>query len=270
MKLAKIKLDRRPCIVARFGSAADFAPQDLCVVLVDYGETLGTLCAEFESVDTDQPPYVIRRKATQADIAVYEANKEIAEKARIAFARNTANERMHIKILDARFSLDRSRLCIFFGAVEQVDLRRYMNQIQRDFNTRVELCQVGVRDEAMLTGGLGICGRTLCCTSLGVDGDPVNVRMAKTQDLVMNASAVNGMCGRLKCCLMYEYEQYAEAGKHLPAVGTPVSYEKHSRATVVARDILNGRLTLRLPDGTHKNCLSSEVSIAPKHAPNGG
>lgn len=260
-KLAKVKIEGRGCVTARFDENCGAEIGSFCVTEVEFGEVLGRLCGVFDSSDDKSMAFRVIRPASDADIRRDKENGAEAEKVRVAFERNISSDRHRVKVLAARYSLDRSRIRILFGAPEAVDLRRYVGQVQRDFKTQVDLCQVGVRDEALLCGGVGVCGRVLCCSSLGVDGEAVSMRMAKVQELAMNPATLNGMCGRPKCCLMYEYEQYSEAGGRLPPGGSKVRTESGEVGLVVARDILRGFLTVRFSGGTYRRLAVDEITL---------
>lgn len=260
-KLAKVKIEGRGCVTARFDESCGAQVGVPCVVEIEFGEVLGRLRSVFDSSDDTSIAFRVVRLASDIDIRRHSENGPEEEKVRAAFERNIGSDRHRVKVLAARYSLDRSRVRIFFGAPESVDLRRYMGQIQRDFKTQVDLCQVGVRDEALLCGGVGVCGRLLCCSSLGVDGEAVSMRMAKVQELAMNPATLNGQCGRPKCCLMYEYEQYSEAAGKLPPTGSRVRTESGELGLVVARDILRSFLTVRFSGGTYKRVAVGEVTI---------
>lgn len=260
-KLAKVKIEGRGCVTAQFDERSGACVGSSCVTEVEFGEVLGRLCSIFDSSDDKSIAFRVVRLASEEDILRHKQNGQEEEKVRVAFERNISSDRHRVKVLAARYSLDRSKLRIFFGSPESIDLRRYIGQIQRDFKTQVDLCQVGVRDEALLCGGVGVCGRGLCCSSLGVDGEAVNMRMAKVQELAMNPATLNGMCGRPKCCLMYEYEQYSEASGRLPPGGSKVRTESGEIGLVVARDILRGFLTVRFPAGTYRRMAVGEVTV---------
>jgi cell fate regulator YaaT (PSP1 superfamily) len=128
-----------------------------------------------------------------------------------------------MKLLGAEYNLDGSRLTFFFSATERVDFRQLVRELNRRFNVRVELRQLGPRDEAKLVGGFGRCGRPLCCMSFLTEFSPVSIKMAKEQNLPLNPLKISGVCGRLLCCLAYETEQYQAMKEKLPKPGQTVS-----------------------------------------------
>ncbi len=149
-----------------------------------------------------------------------------------------------IKLIKAESTFDASKVTFFFAGEERVDLRDLGRELGELLRTRVEMKQIGARDETKVTGGVGPCGRELCCSSWLQEFQPVSVRMAKEQGLSLNPSKLAGMCGRLKCCLRYEYQTYVELKKTLPSVGAPVESVKGD-GTVVRQNVLKQTVIVR-------------------------
>jgi cell fate regulator YaaT (PSP1 superfamily) len=240
----------------RVSAALSLAPNDDCLVELDYGLDIGVVLELFginETVTSEDriPAFRVVRKLMPEDASRTQENEALAAKAKHAFQLSVSREKGHVKVLHTRFSYGRERLFIRYSAQIPVDLRRFIGQIQRDFRTHVDLWQVGVRDEAALIGCLGPCGRSVCCCSWQRQFQPVNVRMAKTQEMSLNPVTINGSCGRLKCCLRFEEEQYRVAGEHLPENGSIVkcSGAEDVEALVIGRDVMRGRVTVRTRDG---------------------
>ena len=143
---------------------------------------------------------------------------------------------------------DASKVIFYFTAEGRVDFRELVKDLVAVFRTRIELRQIGVRDEAKLVGGLGICGRELCCTTFLGDFEPVSVRMAKDQKLSLNPSKISGICGRLMCCLTYEYPTYQEIRKHLPRLGKRVSFAE-GEGKIIRYNLIRQMVTLEMDDG---------------------
>jgi len=165
----------------------------------------------------------IVRKAEEEDI---ERAQKLVDKEGEALAECSkliAELNLPMKLVSTEYNLDRSRLTFFFTAEERVDFRELVRELTNRFKTRVELRQVGPRDKAKLIGGLGRCGRPLCCISFLSEFDPVSIRMAKEQDLPLDPMKISGVCGRLLCCLVYENEQYRKLKEKLPKKGQRVS-----------------------------------------------
>ena len=132
---------------------------------------------------------------------------------------------LKMKIIDAQYNYDGSRLTFFFTADKRVDFRELVRKLAHTFRTRIELRQVGVRDEAKIVGGLGCCGRPLCCATWLTNFSPISIRMAKTQDLPLSPMEISGLCGRLRCCLKFEHERYCKIKEKFPKEGTRVKTE---------------------------------------------
>lgn len=165
---------------------------------------------------------------------------------------------LNMRLVRVRYSFDRGVLTVQFSAEERVDFRELVKDLSAELRTRIEMRQVGVRDEAAIIGGLGPCGRCLCCCTWLKHFESINVKMAKTQRLTLTPGAINGMCGRLKCCLRYEYEQYKEYGRHLPREGSCVEC-REGRGCVIGRDILGQRVTVRLEDDRMVKCGPDDI-----------
>ena len=265
---AHIRMPENGVFSCRVPPPLTLDPGDRCVADLEYGQDIGVVL-DIYGVSEDgangekAPSYCVVRKATQEDDALMSERGTLAEKARKAFALSTEREKGHVKILHVRFSFGGDKLFIRYSAQMPVDLRRFTRQLQRDFRTHVDLWQVGVRDEAALVGCLGICGRAACCCTWQCQSQPVNVRMAKAQEMSSSPAALNGTCGRLKCCLRFEYEQYREAGERLPEHGSLVRCREHGDAEgmIVGRDIMRGRLTVRMGDGRWLTVDAATVAV---------
>jgi cell fate regulator YaaT (PSP1 superfamily) len=162
--------------------------------------------------------------------------------------------------------LDGSKITVFFCAEERVDFRELVKDLVQRFHTRIEMKQIGVRHQAKMVGGLGTCGRQLCCASFLEKFDPVSIRMAKEQNLSLNPTKISGMCGRLMCCLAYEHGFYSKAKKSIPKIGKKVD-TPHGKGKVIRQNILRERLTIQLESGEEVE-LSPDEIIREKKQPN--
>jgi len=202
----------------------------------------------------------VLRTVKPEDLSKMEENETLAEKALNVFVTFMQQAGTPVKPLMSHFTLNRERLLIVFGSPEHVDFRKIVAKLQWDFHTRAEIRHVGVRDEAAVVGGIGSCGRALCCATWIRHFRTINVRMAKAQEISMNPTAINGCCGRLKCCLRYEYDVYAEAGRELPAIGTIVEWDEYE-GVVVSRDILRGELFVRTREHGMRHVAANKTRI---------
>ncbi len=195
-----------------------------------------------------QPLRRVVRKASPQDEATVEANREKERKAFKIGLDKIAAHGLPMKLVDVEYTFDGSKIIFFFTADGRVDFRELVKDLAGVFRTRIELRQIGVRDEAKMLGGLGPCGRSLCCTTFLKDFEPVSIRMAKDQNLSLNPTKISGICGRLMCCLKYEHEVYRDLRQGLLPMGseiqTPLGLGK-----VVELDVLKGIAAVKLADG---------------------
>lgn len=162
------------------------------------------------------------RKATPDDTRQYEENHEKEEEAAKIFAQKIAEHKLEMKLVDVEYTFDNSKLLFYFTSDGRVDFRELVKDLASIFRTRIELRQIGIRDETKMIGGLGVCGRPYCCKKFLDDFGQVSIKMAKEQNLSLNSQKISGACGRLMCCLRYEHEAYEDALKNLPKVDSYV------------------------------------------------
>mgnify|MGYP001625236948 CR=1 FL=1 len=189
----------------------------------------------------------ILRIATKKDYEQYLNNLKDAKKALESAKKFSEELNLEMNFIDATFTFDRKQLLFNFYADERVDFRELAKKLASVYHTRIELRQIGARDKAEHVGGIGICGRTLCCASCLTHLDSVTMNMAKNQNLALNPSKINGVCGRLLCCLAYEDAQYIEANKEMPSVGEEVD-SIFGKGKVISIDILNKRYKILIND----------------------
>ena len=195
---------------------------DYVIVDSDKGILLGQIVVapyEVEDKDLGKELNIIIRKADKNDMKTDEHNKKEALNA-LKDARITSEKmKLDMQIIDAIYSFDQSQLLFHFLADTRVDFRELAKKLASKYHTRIELRQIGVRDKAKMVGGLGPCGRILCCNTFLTDFNSVSINMAKNQMLALNPTKINGVCGRLLCCLGYEDEVYTEMKKNMPSIG---------------------------------------------------
>ncbi|MFH1382579.1 MAG: stage 0 sporulation family protein [Chloroflexota bacterium] len=207
-------------------SGIDLALDDYVIVETARGQEMGQVAfAPREATDGEvtTPLKPVLRKAAPEDVTRCE-NLGAKEKEALAECAGLVSKlNLPMKLLGAEYSLDGSHVTIYFSAEQRVDFRELVRELAGRLRMRVELRQLGPRDEAKLLGGCGRCGRPLCCMSFLQQFDPVSIRMAKQQDLPLNPMKISGVCGRLMCCLVYENEQYRQMKENLPRVGQKVT-----------------------------------------------
>lgn len=210
------------------------------IVQTERGIQFGKVVTEVIEIDDSKvttPLKQIVRIASKNDYYSHLKNIKDAKDALIRCKQIVEKENLLMQIIDAEFTFDRSQLIFRFIADNRVDFRSVVKQLASIYKTRIELRQVGVRDKAKEIGGLGVCGCKLCCARFLKDLESVSISMAKNQNIALNPSKINGVCGRLLCCLKYEDECYKDCRKCLPKIGDLVETEK-GKGTVVSLDIL--------------------------------
>ncbi len=213
--------------------------------------------------DVTTPLKPVLRKAEPEDVKRAREFEARETEALAECAKLIAKLNLPMKLLSAEYNLDGSRLTFYFSAAERVDFRELVRQLSSRFKVRVELRQVGPRDEAKLMGGFGRCGRPLCCAAFLKEFAPVSIKMAKEQDLSLNPMKISGCCGRLMCCLVYENEQYNAMRKNLPKNGQQVTTAM-GVARVVRSNPLKETVLVELEDDVTAEIPLSEINVQPE------
>lgn len=197
-------------------------PGDHVIVETARGVEYGTVVLGPKEVDDRQvvqPLKDVIRMATQKDDAKEESNRKKEKEAYQVCVKKIRAHQLEMKLIDVEYTFDNSKVVFYFTADGRIDFRKLVKDLASVFRMRIELRQIGVRDEAKMIGGVGSCGRGLCCSTWLSDFEPVSIKMAKVQNLSLNPSKISGMCGRLMCCLKFENEVYTHLKKGMPAVG---------------------------------------------------
>jgi cell fate regulator YaaT (PSP1 superfamily) len=211
---------------------------------VEYGEVVIGKKSVSEG-DVVLPLKRVLRVADAKDAAQVDENKVAAKKAFAICQQKIADHGMEMKLVDVEYTFDRNKIIFYFTADGRVDFRELVKDLASVFRTRIELRQIGVRDEAKLLGGIGPCGRILCCSSWLGDFDPVSIRMAKDQNLSLNPAKISGLCGRLMCCLKFETETYEEESSSTIDIGTDVK-NPNGKGTVTGVNTLEKTVQVEL------------------------
>jgi len=231
------------------GEYRDLAENDPVVVETARGEELGWVTIPLRVVPDEEIKgslKAITRCATPLDLALMEEYRTRELQALERCRDKVAELGLPMKVVRAEYSFNGRRLLFAFISEQRVDFRELVRILARSFKTRIEMKQIGARDEAKLIGGYGRCGRELCCTTWLTEFHPVSIKMAKQQDLPLAPSEISGLCGRLLCCLAYENDQYAEFKKTLPKVGTQV-ITPHGKGVIVGLNVLTESALVELP-----------------------
>lgn len=213
---------------------------------LEYGEVVVPV-KEVEEEEIVQPLKQVVRVATPEDREIMEVNKKRQREAFQIGLEKIAKHGLPMKLVDVEYTFDNSKLIFYFTADGRVDFRELVKDLASVFRMRIELRQIGVRDEARMIGGLGPCGRALCCATFLGDFAPVSIKMAKEQNLSLNPTKISGICGRLMCCLRFESEVYRDVMDELPNVGETVETEA-GEGTVVDIKPITESVVVQMPD----------------------
>ena len=223
---------------------------DKVIVETSRGVELGVVKVGNKIVDSKDivsPLKPVTRPATAQDIEQYEKNRAAEDEAIAICQKKVEAHNLGMKLVGAEYTFDKSKLIFYFTCESRVDFRELVRDLASTFRTRIELRQIGIRDEAKMLGGLGVCGRKLCCANFLSDFVQVSIKMAKEQNFSLNSSKVSGACGRLMCCLRYEHEAYEEAIKQTPPTGSVVKTPEGDGVVVETKPLAK-EIKVRLND----------------------
>jgi cell fate regulator YaaT (PSP1 superfamily) len=234
-------------------SGLKFKVGEYVIVEEERGAEYGQVLSEPEVLlDADmsgqEPLRKVLRKATHGDLHQIEKNKKRIEEISKTCMRKIQEHRLPMKLIEAEYSFDRSKIIFYFTAEGRIDFRELVKDLAHIFKARIELKQIGVRDEAKMLGGLGPCGRHLCCSRFLKNFEPVTIKMAKEQNLPLNPTKISGLCGRLMCCLSYEYQGYKKLMDGLPKEGQRIK-TKEGTGKVIGVNALKRLVVIELEDG---------------------
>lgn len=215
---------------------------------LDYGQIVSPEDASLDN-KSKEPLKKIIRIATDSDLKQIEENRAKSREAFNTCMRKIEEHKLDMKLVRAEYSFDRTKIVFYFTASGRVDFRSLVKDLAKIFKARIELRQIGVRDEARLFGGFGHCGRELCCKTFLKDFEPVTIKMAKEEGLPLNPPKISGLCGRLMCCLYFEYETYKILSKGLPREGEHI-HAKEGKGKVIGVNVFKRTATVELEDGT--------------------
>lgn len=243
-----------------------FSIGDRAIVETARGIECGEVVMASREVEDDsivKPLKSVIRSATAEDVAKVEDNLRKEKEAFRICLKKIAEHELDMKLIDVEYTFDNNKVLFYFTADGRVDFRDLVKDLASIFRTRIELRQIGVRDEAKMLGGLGICGKPFCCSTFLGDFQPVSIKMAKEQSLSLNPAKISGTCGRLMCCLKYEQEAYEDLLRHTPKIGAYVSTQD-GNGTVEDVNLLIGMLKVRLeasPDVPPKQYHKDDVKV---------
>ena len=245
---------------------SQFKISDKVIVETARGVECGMVAIENKNVSDDNivhPLKKIIRAATEEDLKRLEDNKKKEKRAFSICQKKISEHGLEMKLVDVEYTFDNNKILFYFTSDGRVDFRALVKELASIFRTRIELRQIGVRDEAKMLGGIGVCGRPLCCNSYLGEFQPVSIKMAKEQGLSLSPVKISGTCGRLMCCLKYEQEAYTELLKTIPKVGAIVE-TPNGNGVVIEANPISKILKIRLnkaPDAAPATYKSSEVKL---------
>ncbi len=225
---------------------------DAVIVNAENGLSVGIVATDSRSVPLHMLPTEIRnivRRCTEEDLRTLEENQKLERDAR-EFCFGRIRERaLPMKLIGVECLFDRSKLIFFFTADNRVDFRELVKDLVQKFKTRIELRQIGARNESRIFGGIGVCGQKICCTNFLYNLDRVSVKMAKEQNMPLNPEKISGLCGRLMCCLAFEYDSYLDMKRGMPKCGKRVGIAQGGSGKVIRQNILKGTLAVYTEEG---------------------
>ena len=229
------------------------------IVETSRGVEIGEVAIANKEIDENSvvsPLKPIMRIASDEDIKQNEKNKELEKKAFDICVQKIEKHNLDMKLIDVEYTFDQNKILFYFTSEGRVDFRELVKDLASVFKTRIELRQIGVRDEAKMVGGLGICGRKLCCSSYMGNFEPVSIKMAKEQNLSLNPTKISGTCSRLMCCLKYEQEAYEDLLKTTPSKGSLVKTPL-GKGTVTDVNLLRGKLMVEIKNDKNESAFST-------------
>lgn len=213
---------------------------------IEYGKVVITK-KQVDENDVVLPLKKVIRIANENDRTIVEENKHAAKEAYQVCQQKVVEHNLDMKLVDVEYTFDRNKIIFYFTADGRIDFRELVKDLAAIFRTRIELRQIGVRDEAKMLGGIGPCGRMLCCSTFLGDFEPVSIKMAKDQNLSLNPAKISGLCGRLMCCLKYENDEYEAAKEQLPDLDQRIQ-TPHGTGRVIGLNILERLIQMELVD----------------------
>ena len=258
-----LKLENGAAVEARADINLEISPHDACVFTKDFYTDMGIVCRELDptKIKSTVPSLPqIQRIATPEDLAQAEENQSKNRTAMSTTQTLVDQLGLEMKLINAHSSLDGKLMTIQFSAEGRVDFRELIKELTRTRCSRIELRQIGVRDETGIYGGIGVCGQMLCCSRFLKEFNSINVKMAKEQDLSLTPATISGACGRLKCCLKYEHDGYTELAKGMPRKGefceTP-----DGNGRITDRNLLTGKVFVTLENGNINQYSADAIKV---------
>jgi len=234
---------------------------DKVMVITEEGPAIGCVCTDPQNRnarDSNRPLKKIFRLATEDEVRRYEEGIRIEQEVYQYCYQRVKERGIPMSLVGVERRFDGSKIVVYFTADGRVDFRELVKDLVKKFRTRIEMRQIGVRHQAKMVGGLGACGRPLCCSTFIQSFEPVTIKMAKEQNLSLNPSKISGMCGRLMCCLAFEEDFYRKAKKEMPKVGRRI-HTRYGEGKVVRQNALKKSVTVLLESGAEAEVDLTEI-----------
>jgi len=244
------------------GDIEDIVPGNTVIVETYRGTEHGIVKSGIKMVPSkDLVAYPLRniiRKATEEDLLVIDENQKKEEKAYGIAEKKIYHHNLPMKLIDVEYLFDKKKIIFYFSADGRIDFRKLVKDLAGTFRTRIELHQIGVRDDARMLGGLGHCGREVCCSNFLNQFSPVSIKMAKEQSLSLNPVMISGLCGRLMCCLKYEYEVYRKIKSELPPPGSEITLPE-GKGIIIDINVPRSIVIVELPTSVRVDVMFERV-----------
>ncbi|MDO9529902.1 MAG: stage 0 sporulation family protein [Syntrophales bacterium] len=224
---------------------------DRVVVNTDNGLTIGIVVSDVKPTPAHKLPENLKnviRKTTEEDLKIKEKNQKFEQEAFGFCLAKIREKNLPMKLVNVECLLDKSKTIFYFTAENRVDFRELVKNLVQKFRTRIELRQIGIRNGTRIIGGIGTCGREICCARFLHNFDRVSIKMAKEQNMSLNPEKISGLCGRLMCCLAFEYDMYLDMKKSLPKCGKKV-VTSEGQGKVIRQNVFQGKISVEIEDG---------------------
>ncbi|GAB6189497.1 stage 0 sporulation family protein [Marinitoga arctica] len=253
------------------GNGEEINIGDLVLINADMGLDVGKVVSGPKEMTFEEIGYEVTsiiRKLNNDDMKIYEENKKMAKKAKEVTEIKAKELGLPMRVLAARFVFDKSKIIVYFGSDTRVDFRELVKDLAKEFKARIELRQIGIRDEVKMIGAIGLCGQITCCSRFLRKFDSIKMEMAKTQQMLINTAKISGRCGRLMCCLAYENEFYENELKCIPNEGSTIEYENVPARVITVNAFLK-QVTLQIIENNQPVIIKLPFEYFKKNCPYG-
>jgi cell fate regulator YaaT (PSP1 superfamily) len=242
------------------GGCSDLKLKDKIILETEHGIEVGTVCEKEKVAQKGKDPMgKVLRKITEEDKKKLAENERKNLKAQDIVLQKAIKYKLDMKLTCVQYTFDRSKLFVYYTSGTRVDFRGLVKDLGHILRTRIQMVQIGTRDESKIVGGIGICGYVLCCRTFLKNFNSVTIGMAKEQDLSLNAAKLSGLCGRLMCCISYENDAYRNVKKELPEIGTTI-LTPEGRAKITAIDCIREKVTVDFSDKSSKVFTAKQIN----------